>query len=218
MTGYTARLPSITDILVESFPNLDLIKHLAAREKADAESNKQAISSVGIKLFNNEEVLEVQRQHKITLLMPVFLIGVFIFAAISLLTIFLNSQYIVNPNYFFIIVFSICAFLSFTQIFTLYTFLSWFYQFYIITDKRLISVHYFRVGGFHLDEVFHTKTNPLEIDRHPQNFLLDLLGIEDLYVYFQRFERPEPFIFKAPENHIKIGELLENHSLKKEDK
>ena len=79
-------------------------------------------------------------------------------------------------------------------------------------------MHFFRVGGFHLDEVFHDQTNPLEIDRHPQNFLLDLFGIEDLYVYFHRLERPEPFVFKTPANHLRIGELLESHCLRERNK
>lgn len=170
----------------------------------------------GIKLFPHEQVLEVQRKHKITLLFPFFIDAIFIIIAIVLTAIFVNSLYQSALTYLWIALPIIAMSLSFIQIFAAYTFLHWFYQFYVVTNKRLIHVCFFRIGGFHLDEVFHEQANPLEIDSRPQNFIMDLLGIEDLFVYFSRFERPEPFIFKSPQNHTKIEEILENHSLEME--
>lgn len=166
----------------------------------------------GIKLFPNEEVLDVQRKHKITLLFPFFLNGIFVvIASLSIIMLF-NSG---SANAFLWAMLSVVGlFFSFIQIFATYTFLYWYYQFYIITNKRLIHVCFFRIGGFHLDEVFHEQTNPLEIDSRPQSFILDLLGIEDIYVYFSRFERPEPFVFRSPKDHVKIEEILEDHSLR----
>jgi hypothetical protein len=216
--------PSLFEILTD-LSSIDLIRHPTIFGSESAEevkqgsvlsTNKSLLAFDGIKLFDNEEIFEVQRQHIITLLTPFFVVAVFLISGISLLFSFFHSKYFFESFYFSSALLFTAAFISFIQIFIIYTFMSWFYQFYIITSKRLIHVCFFRVGGFHLDEVFHRQTTPLEIDRHPQNFILDLLGIEDLYVYFQRFERPEPFIFKTPKDHIKLGELLENHSLKRQ--
>ncbi len=217
--------PSILEILTNLSSPLIKYSTIFDRELIEQEkprnsiasTNKTLIAFEGIRLFDNEEILEVQRQHIITLLTPFFIVGVFLISGISLLFSFFNSKYSFEFSYFPSALLFTAAFISFIQIFIIYTFMSWFYQFYIITSKRLIHVCFFRVGGFHLDEVFHHQTKPLEIDRHPQNFILDLLGIEDLYIYFQRFERPEPFVFKTPKDHIRLGELLENHSLKRQE-
>ena len=105
------------------------------------------------------------------------------------------------------------ALLSLLSTFAVYTFMRWFYQFYIITSKRLIHIHYFRVGGFHLDEVFYLQTKPTEVERHPQNFLLDFLGIEDVFVFFKNLERTVPFTFNMPPDSGKIEKLLEERLL-----
>lgn len=170
----------------------------------------------GLKLFPGEDVLDIQRQHKIGLLIP--LIGIIF--SIVLIALFVLSLIYYSKDLQGFIIFvpaltASAAALSFLFALAIYVFMHWFYQFYIITNKRLVHVHLFHIGGFHLDEVLHEKTDPLEIDREPKNFLLDFLGIEDVYVYFHRFERPEPFVFETPENSKRIEELLEEHLLKR---
>lgn len=168
----------------------------------------------GIKLFPQEEVLDIQRQHLIALLLPLVTVILLIFAVIGILMgLFYFSVYIQDQLVFITAVLVLAVAFTSLLVLSTYIFLHWFYMFYIITNKRLMHVHFFRIGGFHLDEVLHERTDPLEIDREPKNFFLDFLGIEDIYVYFHRFERPEPFLFETPENSNRIEELLEEHLL-----
>lgn len=172
----------------------------------------------GLKLFPEEDILDIQRQHKIALLIPLSgLIFSIVLVVGVLISLIYYSRNLGESILFIPALAASSVVLSFLFALAGYIFMHWFYMFYIITNKRLVHVHFFRIGGFHLDEVFHERTDPLEIDREPRNFFLDFLGIEDIYVYFHRFERPEPFIFEAPEDSNKIEELLEEHILKKRD-
>lgn len=173
----------------------------------------------GIKLFPEEEILDIQRQHVIALILPLSIVILFIFIIIGIVAgAFYYSKYIGELIIAVSAVLFAAVSVTFLLAFSIYIFMQWYYQFYIFTNKRLIHVHFFRIGGFHLDEILHERTEPLEIDREPQNFILDFLGIEDVYVYFHRFERPEPFIFKMPSDSARIEELLEDHLLKRSNK
>lgn len=173
----------------------------------------------GLKLFPEENIMDIQRQHKIALIIPLSgIIFSIILVIVMLISLIYYSGNLGGSILFIPALTASSVALSFLSALSGYIFMHWFYMFYIITNKRLIHVHFFRIGGFHLDEVFHERTDPLEIDRKPRNFFLDFLGIEDIYVYFQRFERPEPFIFETPEDSNRIEELLEEHILKRRDR
>lgn len=103
------------------------------------------------------------------------------------------------------------------MVFETYVYLFWFYQFYVITNKRIVHRRHFTFGGRHIDEVFLDATPVKEIVREASNPLFDLLDLEDVYVYFQRLERPEPFIFKKPEDPREIEALMEKAAVKKFD-
>lgn len=169
----------------------------------------------GIKLFPDEEILNVQRQHWIVVFFPLVLI----FAAIVFVTLAVGTnfvyQYIRQELELSIVILLYLAIVSFLLSLASYLFFHWYYQVYIITNKRLAHIHFFRMAGFHLDEVFHEHIAPLEIDRHPQNFLLNLLDIEDIYVHFRKLEKPEPFIFSIPQDEEVIEEILEHYFMHK---
>ncbi len=165
----------------------------------------------GIQFFPNEEVVYVHREHEIVLLFPAIGILSAVFLTISFVSVAIRFHYIQNLFYVILMLLLALAFLSLLSTIAVYIFMQWFYQFYIITSKRLIHIHYFRVGGFHLDEVFYLRTRPTEVERNPQNFLLDFLGIEDVSVYFKNLERTVPFVFNAPPDSAKIEALIEKH-------
>lgn len=167
----------------------------------------------GIELFPNEEAFYVQREHVIVLFFPAVAIFLVTFLTIGFVLAAFYFQYIQDLFYLILMLLSALVLLSALSTYAVYTFMQWFYQFYIITSKRLIHIHYFRIGGFHLDEVFYIQTRPLEIGRHPQNFLLDFLGIEDIFVHFKNLERTVPFIFQMPPDPDKIEQLLEGSLL-----
>ncbi len=167
----------------------------------------------GIQFFPHEEAFYVQREHVVVLLLPAVGIILTALLTISFVLAAVYFQYIQDPFYLILMLLFSLALLCLLSIFAVYTFMRWFYQFYIITSKRLIHIHYFRIGGFHLDEVFYLQTEPTEVERHPQNFLLDFLGIEDVFVYFKNLERTVPFTFNMPPDSGKIEKLLEERLL-----
>lgn len=172
-------------------------------------------SFTGIKLFPGEQVLDVQREHWLIVALPIAIsFSCIAFIAVCLILIITTNFF--DQSFIISTIFLSIAAMSFLINFSMQTFMKWFYQFYVITSKRLAHIHYFRFGGFHLDEIFHQQITPLEIDKNPQNFIFDFIGIEDVYVYFRRLERPEPFVFRVPQNAEIIEELLERHTLQKD--
>ena len=167
----------------------------------------------GIQFFPHEEVFYVQREHVIVLLFPAVGILLTAFLTISFVLAAVRFQYIQDLFYLILVLLLALALLCLLSTFAVYAFMRWFYQFYIITSKRLIHIHYFRIGGFHLDEVFYLQTKPTEVECHPRNFLLDFLGIEDVFVYFKNLERTVPFTFNMPPDSGKIEKLLEERLL-----
>ncbi len=76
---------------------------------------------------------------------------------------------------------------------------------------------HFTLGGRHIDEVFIDATPVREIVRVASNPLFDLLHLEDVYIHFQRLERPEPFVFVKPEAPREIEVIMEKAAVKKLD-
>lgn len=91
--------------------------------------------------------------------------------------------------------------------------MNWYYQFYIITNKAIVHRDSFRITGLHTEAVFENKLHIQDIERRTQNVIYDFLRIEDVYVYFHKLEREEPFIFKAPGNAQQIEDLLQRISI-----
>ncbi len=165
----------------------------------------------GIQFFPNEETFYVRREHIIVLFFPTAVIILAALLTVGFVLAALRFQYIQEPFYLILVLLFSLALFCLLSTFAVFIFMRQFYQFYIITSKRLIHIHYFRIGGFHLDEVFYLRTRPTEVERHPKNFLLDFLGIEDVLVYFKNLERTVPFIFETPADSDKIEKLLEEH-------
>ncbi len=166
------------------------------------------------RLVEGENLLEVQRQHSITI---VFKFAFLLFLSLSLIgfslfefqyrsnlplwiTDFYNSKFIIGLSMIVLSIFST---------FGAYIFMRWYYQFYIITNKRLMHIHFFRLMGFYEEEIFFEKVTTERIDRNTDNILYDLLGIEDVYVYMLTIESVEPFIFRSPQNAQVIESILD---------
>lgn len=68
-----------------------------------------------------------------------------------------------------------------------------------------------------MDEVFIDATPIREIVRMASNPFYDLLHLEDVYVHFQRLERPDPFIFKTPMEPRVVERVMERAAVQKFD-
>lgn len=161
-----------------------------------------------------EELLDVQRQHFIVVFFKFFFLIFLSILVIVALFFEINYRYVL-PEWLiplfsgkFLVGFTLFMLSIFSTLGT-YIFMRWYYQFYIITNKRVMHVHFFRLMGFYEEEIFFEKVTTERIDRNAPNILYDFLGIEDVYVYMLSIESAEPFIFKSPQNAQKIENILE---------
>lgn len=147
-----------------------------------------------IKLFPNEKIVLVERQHKVALLAQLFLILAIFLLCFGAFVFLFNQQIIVlsQDSVFAVFYGTLLGFSALVSL-AIFVFLYWYYQFYIVTSQRLVHVHFFRLGGFHFDEVLLSSTHEGEIERHSENFLYDIFDIDDVSVHFRRTERPDRF-------------------------
>lgn len=164
----------------------------------------------------DEKILLVQRKH------PIFLIGHLLLISISVLIIpvsfFIISFLFPGFNAFLtssvLVAYGILISISVFWVVSLYLYFSWYYHFYVITSKALIDRYSFRLGGEYSEVVFGEKMHVQEIVRKPRNLFYDLLKIHDVYIYFHKLEKEEPFIFRGPQNSQEIEDLIEDLSAK----
>lgn len=166
-----------------------------------------------IKCAEGEKILCVQRQHPIVLIMPLVL-PIIIFSLVLLSLVFFTP--LLTQTLPFLIptptltVYVALALLSLLLLIATFTFMTWYYQFYIITNKAIIHRNCFRLVGFYSEAVFGEKMHVQDILRNPPNLLYDFLKIQNVYVYFHKLEREEPFIFKTPENAQEIEDIIQS--------
>lgn len=170
-----------------------------------------------IKCSPGEKVVCVQRRHQIALIGPLLfpIIGVLILLFVFIFIIQILPEeataYFLNPTIF---TYFIILSTSLVLLLEVFNFMTWYYQFYIITNKALLHRHFFTIGGFYSEVVFLEEIHQQEIIRQPPNFIYDFLNIQDVYVYFHKLEREEPFIFLTPSNAQEIEDLVQNLTIK----
>jgi hypothetical protein len=164
-----------------------------------------------IKLLPDEKILSVQRQHWLVIFgRMIFPLFVAVVALIIALILPLDNLYALLPNALYLKTFFTLSVICLLFAVVIYEYLSWYYQFYIVTSRCLMHIHFFRIGGFFFEEVFLDQMMQQEITRRAPNLFFDVLGIYDVYVEFSQLDRPEPFIFKSPSDSQYIEDLVEN--------
>ncbi len=160
-----------------------------------------------MELLPNEKVLTLQRQHVINLIL-VFLFHILTCTALlALLFILLRLKLPFIPQTIYID--ATLIILSLLTLLGTFSCIDWYYKFYVVTNKRLIIRHFFKIVGTpYYNEVFIQKGSEFEILRESRNFITDILDIEDVYIRFHQMEMPEPFIFTTPQNPAAIEKAL----------
>ena len=176
------------------------------------ENQKQLENFPIVKCVAGEKILCVQRQHPIEFIVPLVL-------RIIVVLLILFSLVFVSPsirqilpfalNNSTLITYIILTILSTFFVIEIFSFMTWYYQFYIITNKAIVHRYCFRIGGPYSEVVFGDKMHIQDITRGAPNIIYDFLKIQDVYVYFHEIERKEPFIFKTPQNAQEIEDLLD---------
>ena len=165
-----------------------------------------------VKCMLGEKILCVQRQHLIKLIAPLVLR---IIVALSILF----SLVFISPliqqilpfalNNSALIAYIILTILSAFFVIEIYSFMTWYYHFYIITNKAIVHRHSFRIGGPYSEIVYGDKMHIQDITRSSSNVIYDFLKIQDIYVYFHEIERKEPFILQTPSDAQAIEDTLD---------
>lgn len=173
-----------------------------------------------IRCAEGEKILCVQRQHPIALITPMFgQIIAFIFILSSLIFIFysLVGLFPFTLSGSTLIALVTLAAISILLLTLTFTFMTWYYQFYIITNKAIVHRNSFRMAGFYSESVMLNQMHQQRMERDSPNLIYDFLKIQDLYVYFHKLEREEPFIFKTPDNAQLLEDLLQELVIKSDN-
>jgi len=183
---------------------------------SDCVCMKEIKKQIAIKLFPQEHIRAAQRKHWLALVFSLATHVVVILAMVGILLFFVHQQY---PFIFLAVTFSISLILlSFLGVYGTFTVMDWYFDFYIITNKRLIHEHFFKLSGSYYEEVFLTE-NIHSVELVEKNLFYDFFDVDDVYIHFPTYDREEPFIFSAPANASEIERLIEESSLpgKKEE-
>lgn len=160
-----------------------------------------------------EKILCVQRHHPIVLIAPMLLpimSALIVLSALIFIPRFLPETLPFSFNNPLLITYIILTITSMLFVIETYNFMNWYYDFYIITNKQIVHRRCFRIVGVYSESVYGEKMHVQDILRVPPNLLYDFLKIQDVYVYFHKLERDEPFIFETPENAQEIDDLIQD--------
>lgn len=165
-----------------------------------------------VKCMLGEKILCVQRQHLIKLIAPLVLRIIVVLSILFPLIFISSSIQQILPfalNNSALIAYVILTILSAFFVIEIYSFMTWYYHFYIITNKAIVHRHSFRIGGPYSEIVYGDKMHIQDITRSSSNVIYDFLKIQDIYVYFHEIERKEPFILQTPSDAQAIEDILD---------
>src|SRR3954451_10300985 len=131
--------------------------------------------NLNIKLLPGEKIYTIQRKHLISMVLPLAS-GVAIIAMLIATSIIVFWLYPVVSPLFFIDVMLII--LSILIVFIMSTIMYWFYQFYVITNKRILHIRFFQIQGKLSDEMFFTKNTKIKVSRVATNLIHNILNVE----------------------------------------
>ncbi len=161
---------------------------------------------LNIKLLSGEKIYTIQRKHLISIVFPLasyILIMIILIVA----SIIISHLFLVSSPLFFID--AVLLLLSFLVVFGMFTSMNWFYQFYVVTNKRILHIHFFKTQGEHFEEVFVAAGIEIKISRVGSNLIYNILNVEDIYIEFRREDRQEPFIIRTPNRPEEFEEILD---------
>jgi len=185
---------------------------LAKKGEVSQQAEKKCLEDFPvIKPGVGEKILCVQRKHKIALIgsfvPPVLFIIFFLFLLIFVSGLLPQIILTIIHSWVFI-TYVILTVISWFLITMIFIYMTWYYEFYIITNRSILHRYCFRISGPYSDIVYGERMHVREITRVPPNLLCDFLKIEDVYIYFQKIEQEEPFIFNIPSDAQQIEDLL----------
>jgi hypothetical protein len=161
---------------------------------------------LNIKILASETIYTIQRKHLVTVVLPLVSSVLMTIFFIVILMILSRLHSATNTLFSVDIVFLL---LSFLAVFNMFTFANWFFEFYIITDKRILHIHFFKSQGEHFEEIFIAAGIEIKISRTANNLLYNILNVEDVNIEFRREYRQKQFIIQKPARPKEIEDILD---------
>jgi hypothetical protein len=162
--------------------------------------------NLNIKLLSNEKIYTIQRKHFILIAFP--LASYALIAIICIVAFIIISRIFptINPLSFIDVALLL---LSFLVVFDMFIIMNWFYQFYVVTNKRILHIHFFKTQGKHFEEVFVAAGTEIKISRVASNLIYGIFNVEDIYIEFRQQDREAPFIIRTPDHPEKLEQILD---------
>lgn len=156
--------------------------------------------------FPGEEIVLVQRKHWIVFMFPA--IFIFIAGIVSTLTLVIVSS--IFPAYAILCLTLLAAIFAFLSSFLTKSIVDWYFNFYIVTNKKIVEVCYKPSSSREISEVLLDQVKCTEIDTRIGGLMNEFLDVGDVMVTFDRPTHQEEFIFTTVPDPKEIERRLEN--------
>lgn len=166
------------------------------------------LSAIGSKFITlpGEQLILVQRKHWYSFVFPILILSFIDIASITGLII-LSSIF---PSYIQLLL-SFALFIAIVAATFIGKFIvDWYFNFYVITSKKIIEVSYKPLTSRHTNEILLDQVKCTEIDTRVDGIIHELLDIGDVIITFDRPTRQEEFVLTDMSNPKKIESNLEN--------
>src|SRR6266480_385893 len=137
--------------------------------------------NLNIKLLPGEKIYTIQRKHLISVVFPLASYVLIMIIFIGTFIIISRSYPVISPLF---PIDAVLLLFSFLVVFAMFTMTNWFYQFYVLTNKRILHIHFFKTQGELFEEVFVAVGTEIKISRVARNLLYGILNVEDIYIEF----------------------------------
>lgn len=153
-----------------------------------------------------EKLILVQRRHPWVFILPVA--AALIFGIISSIASLLILPFVLLYLHLFIpVVFLLFIFISSV---TIKTVVNWYFNLYIVTNRKIIEVTFKPLSSREIDEVLLDQVKCTEIDARTGGIINELLDMGDVTITFDRPTHHEEFLFSNVQNPKRVETYLEN--------
>ena len=166
------------------------------------------IKAIGSKFITlpGEQLILAQRKHWYSFVFPILTLSFISIASISGLIILS----FIFPSYIQLL-FSFALFIAIAATTFIGKFIvDWYFNFYIITSKKIIEVSYKPLTSRHTNEILLDQVKCTEIDTRVDGIIHELLDIGDVIITFDRPTHQEEFALADMSDPKRIESNLEN--------
>lgn len=166
------------------------------------------LSAIGSKFITlpGEQLILAQRKHWYSFVFPILVLSFIDIASVTGLII-LSSIF---PSYIQLLL-SFALFIAIVGATFIGKFIvDWYFNFYVITSKKIVEVSYKPLTSRHTNEILLDQVKCTEIDTRVDGIIHELLDIGDVIITFDRPTHQEEFVLADMSDPKKIESNLEN--------